>query len=364
MSLPVTMVSGLILLVLIGGIALGPALKHAANRKLAITLAIMFGAGSLAIYALTGSPSAIGLSDERREDMRQAQQAVADQPDNAQAWDHLSRLYRLHGFPNEALKATEAALRIDPASATRLGDMAEALMMQSSPDEPQPPILQETVDKGLELDPSDARLRFIDARLAAVTGDTDRSIAGLTALAQDEDAPPLWRQRAFVALPEAAQNVGPDRIRNMVEGLAARLEAQDGPVEDWARLANALSVLGQHERAAQTWARVASKLPDSAAPLLAKARALRQAAGEAPDSPEIIALLDQALEREPENFEAGWLKALHLARNGQGDTAEQMFNTLLNSLPADDPNRVELAKLRDVALANSDSDTTPEPDED
>ena len=38
-------------------------------------------------------------------------------------------------------------------------------------------------------------------------------------------------------------------IEGMVEGLAARLADEGGPVEDWARLIRALGVLGQTERA-------------------------------------------------------------------------------------------------------------------
>jgi cytochrome c-type biogenesis protein CcmH len=45
---------------------------------------------------------------------------------------------------------------------------------------------------------------------------------------------------------------GPDAeaIRGMVEGLAARLAAEGGPADDWARLVRSLGVLGERDRAA------------------------------------------------------------------------------------------------------------------
>jgi cytochrome c-type biogenesis protein CcmH len=43
-------------------------------------------------------------------------------------------------------------------------------------------------------------------------------------------------------------------IGAMVEGLAARLGNQGGPPEDWARLIQALGVLGQVDRARAIWA--------------------------------------------------------------------------------------------------------------
>lgn len=42
-------------------------------------------------------------------------------------------------------------------------------------------------------------------------------------------------------------------VRSMVEGLAARLAAEGGPAEDWARLIGALGVLGETARARAIW---------------------------------------------------------------------------------------------------------------
>ena len=58
-----------------------------------------------------------------------------------------------------------------------------------------------------------------------------------------------------------------DMIGGMVEGLAARLANQGGTPEEWARLINALGVLGQAERARAIWAEARLAFADNAAAL-------------------------------------------------------------------------------------------------
>lgn len=65
-------------------------------------------------------------------------------------------------------------------------------------------------------------------------------------------------------------------ITSMVEGLAERLAAQGGPAQDWARLVQALGVLGQTARAGEVWAearRVFAEDPEGMALIDAAARA-------------------------------------------------------------------------------------------
>jgi cytochrome c-type biogenesis protein CcmH len=44
-------------------------------------------------------------------------------------------------------------------------------------------------------------------------------------------------------------------IRGMVDQLAARIDAEGGSPDEWARLVTSLAVLGDTARAAETWAR-------------------------------------------------------------------------------------------------------------
>lgn len=68
-----------------------------------------------------------------------------------------------------------------------------------------------------------------------------------------------------------------EMIGGMVEGLAARLANEGGPPQDWARLINALGMLGQTERARGIWREaqtVFGDRPEALAPIAAVARQL------------------------------------------------------------------------------------------
>lgn len=67
-------------------------------------------------------------------------------------------------------------------------------------------------------------------------------------------------------------------IGGMVEGLSARLAAQGGPPADWGRLIQALSVLGQTERARAIWTEARLVFADDA-PALAQIAAAARAGG-------------------------------------------------------------------------------------
>lgn len=54
-----------------------------------------------------------------------------------------------------------------------------------------------------------------------------------------------------------------EMIRGMVDGLAERLAGEGGPPEDWARLINALGVLGETERAAAIWTEAQTVFADA-----------------------------------------------------------------------------------------------------
>ncbi|MEO0387514.1 MAG: c-type cytochrome biogenesis protein CcmI [Pseudomonadota bacterium] len=80
---------------------------------------------------------------------------------------------------------------------------------------------------------------------------------------------------------EAAALLSPEEreemIRGMVTGLAARLEDEGGPPEDWARLIRAWGVLGETATAAEAWAAAAAEHAENPVAL----NLLRQAARDA-----------------------------------------------------------------------------------
>ena len=146
----------------------------------------------------------------------------------------------------------------------------------------------------LNLDPSHGPARYYSGLMFAQTGRPDRTFALWQPLLEQSapDDPwvaPIRAQLQGVAaaagvnfdLPEAngpdaaevaaaAAMSGEDHqamITGMVEQLAARLEADGGPVADWAQLVTSLAVLGDLDRRAETLATAREKFAGDTAAL-------------------------------------------------------------------------------------------------
>ncbi|MEM9910144.1 MAG: c-type cytochrome biogenesis protein CcmI [Pseudomonadota bacterium] len=70
-------------------------------------------------------------------------------------------------------------------------------------------------------------------------------------LPAEDDSVPLSQQQ-IEAAGEMTREERAEMIRGMVEGLSERIETEGGSVEDWARLTNALAVLGDFDRVRTT----------------------------------------------------------------------------------------------------------------
>ena len=66
-------------------------------------------------------------------------------------------------------------------------------------------------------------------------------------------------------------------VRGMVEGLSDRLATQGGAPEEWARLIQALGVLGETDRAEAIWTEAAEVFAGDAAALATVTAAAEQA---------------------------------------------------------------------------------------
>ena len=93
-------------------------------------------------------------------------------------------------------------------------------------------------------------------------------LAGVKYTLPPEGNAPIGPNAADV---EAAQNMSVEErtamIRNMVEGLSARLASEGGTPAEWARLITALGVLGEQDRAQAIWADAQEVFADSPAAL-------------------------------------------------------------------------------------------------
>ncbi|MBX3479923.1 MAG: c-type cytochrome biogenesis protein CcmI [Caulobacter sp.] len=120
------------------------------------------------------------------------------------------------------------------------------------------------LDQALKIDPKAASPRYLLARADIAEGRTAEGLAGWRALLQDlppgdEHRPGLAAEIAQVErtgrlpgaqpVPQAGAAGGPN-IQAMVDGLAARLEANPDDPDGWARLIRAYAVLGDAEKQA------------------------------------------------------------------------------------------------------------------
>ncbi|MDJ0825420.1 MAG: c-type cytochrome biogenesis protein CcmI [Rhodobacter sp.] len=225
-------------------------------------------------------PEFLDLMDRLRE-------AVTENPADLQGQELLARNeVRLGNFiAAHRAQAQVIALKGDAATAHDHATHADLLVLAAggyvSPE------AEAAVTRALELEPRNGIARYYAGLLHAQTGRPDLAYGVWRPLLGESRrgapwVPPIEAQIEEIAQlagirfvppvrPPAAAGPGPsaedmaaaaemsaaDRdamIRGMVDGLAERLATEGGPPEDWARLINALGVLGETERAGAIWA--------------------------------------------------------------------------------------------------------------
>ena len=225
---------------------------------------------ALAVYGAYGSPqlpaqplSARLNAEPERIDLAAAvariEAHLAARPDDGRGWEVVAPVYMRTGRFEDAAKAYAAALRLLGETAPRLTDYGEALV--GAKDGVVPADARGAFEKALALEPATPKASFYLAQAAEQDGDPQKAhgyYAGLIARSP-ADAPwlPLVRERmaklpggtgaeAVAALPAQDRQAA---IRGMVEGLAARLEANGGSPGEWSRLVRSYAVLGEREKA-------------------------------------------------------------------------------------------------------------------
>jgi cytochrome c-type biogenesis protein CcmH len=228
---------------------------------------------ALALYGAYGSPQLPAQPLSARLEARQQQLDfataiarveghLAANPDDGRGWEVLAPVYLRAGRFEEAAKAYGAAIRLLGESAPRLAAYGEALV--SAKDGVVSEEARGAFEKALGLEPATVKASFYLAQAAEQDGDREKARGHYAAIVtrSPPDAPwlPLIRER-LAKLPggEGAAAVAslpaPDReaaIRGMVEGLAARLDANGGSAEEWSRLVRSYAVLGEREKARST----------------------------------------------------------------------------------------------------------------
>jgi cytochrome c-type biogenesis protein CcmH len=303
---------------------------------LAVVLAL---AGAVALYAQLGVPTygdlplsrRLALSDEamrNRPDqaaaeaaapkmqaapqvdpqlmelIQQLRQVVKDHPDDPRGLQFLAKYEGMLGNFQAAVTAQThlIAVRGDQATAEDHASLAELMILAAGG--VVTPQAEAELKAALTKDPKDAPARYYSGLMFLQVGRPDRTFELWKPLLDEgpADAPwigPIRDQIEDIAaaagiryqlpaakgpsaqdMAAAAQMSPEDRqtmIEGMVGGLETRLMADGGPVEDWAKLINALGVLGQTDRARAAYDRARAAFADQPGALSALQAAASQA---------------------------------------------------------------------------------------
>lgn len=222
---------------------------------------------AIAIYGAYGSPhfQAGDPIAARREAEKQEFLAtvgrieahLASNPEDGRGWEVVAPVYLRMGRLDDAAKAYGSAVRYLGPNAGRLSNYGEAMVLAK--DGIVSAEARAAFEQAVALDKSSPKARFYLARAAEQDGQIEKAKAEYadlisTAPADAPWVPVVWEQLSRLGVSElpaqaAAPKIGSEDIARMVYGLAARLEAQGGSAEEWARLMRSYTVLGQRDKA-------------------------------------------------------------------------------------------------------------------
>jgi cytochrome c-type biogenesis protein CcmH len=293
-------------------------------------------AGERALLASDGSidPAKVKLALEAK---------LKTDPSSLEGWLLLGRADASLGAWDDGKMAYEQAMRLAPNRTDIEESYGELLVGSASGEVTEP---ARTLFAAAATDRMRIKARYYLALGDAQAGNLPAAIAGWKAL--EADAPPDAPWRATVAELRteaerrlnggpASQEAAPDMpsgapndpaaaqiaklppgeqgqaIRGMVEGLAARLEANPDDLAGWERLARAYGVLGEGQKAEAAYR--------------------------------------QVLQRDPKQPDALWQLGLAAAANGNKDEAAGHWHVLLAQLPAGSPQAAQVQTALDRLTA-------------
>ncbi len=283
--------------------ARGQGTAAATRTRGALTVLVLsVPVATIGFYLVLGSPDLPGQPIAERlaaqpEDqdlallVTRVEQHLADNPQDGRGWEVLAPVYRRMGRFDDAARAYAAVIRLLGSTAERESDFGEMLVVAA--DGIVNADARAAFERSLTLDPRGTKPRYFLALAAEQDGDAKTAIARWTQLlASPEEPQARWRDSArerLVALggtppppPETAP--GPDEeqvaaaqdmsaedrqamIEGMVAGLAQRLGAEGGSVEEWLRLIRAYGVLNRPDDARAAIAQARAQYADDTAAL-------------------------------------------------------------------------------------------------
>lgn len=351
---------------------------------------------ALAAYLLMGAPNVpghpfaartpVGPETDRRGVaeidglVRQLAARLEQEPNNLEGWKLLARSYGALQRHGDAAAAYGRAFDLAPTDMAVAADLAEALTYAAGGIVPPRALsLFEQANKG---DPSAPKPRFYLAVSRAQAGKSREAIAMLKSLEFDSPADAPWLPAVRELMASIARESGIDAgsiesqgtapvaaapapdadgaasgtalegmsedqlamVRNMVDGLAQRLQANPDDLEGWRRLGRSYLVLNEPAGARDAYGRAVALAPADAGLLADYAAALLAAPDAAPTLAEpSISALRELLTREPDNGAALWLLGFAERAGNKDSEARALWARLLEQL---DPASPEHAAVR------------------
>ncbi|MFN3513634.1 MAG: c-type cytochrome biogenesis protein CcmI [Phenylobacterium sp.] len=177
---------------------------------------------------------------------------LTERPDDAEGYRFLAIAEGASDNPTAAARALRRAISIAPERADLWEMLGETLVAEAG-GEMSPPA-ERAFAQALARDPKSIAARFHLARAQVEGGDRAAGLSAWRALAAELPADDPRRAGVQAAIAQASNAAAspalPDAtaIRGMVEGLAARLEAEPDDAEGWVRLVRSYAVLGETVR--------------------------------------------------------------------------------------------------------------------
>ncbi|MBZ4209763.1 MAG: c-type cytochrome biogenesis protein CcmI [Rhodoferax sp.] len=350
------------------GLANAPA-RYADNfltgRLTAVLIALLLPLGSAGMYWWLGSPSAIDPVATQKANSDQVSSmvdALAERlkasPDDPKGWAMLARSYKVMGRFAEAEQAFLKAGDLVNTEPDLLVDYADLLAVRSNNNIEGKPL--ELVNKALSLNPQHpmglmmsgvAAYRRNDFKLAVSQweklllvldpGSPDaqqveadiaeaRSKAGLPAATQRSSGSDAGKMPPVD--PAAAAAMTPEKINQMIDGLAAKLKANPSDLAGWARLAGAYKAQGRLPEAEQAFEKAGKVLDGDAALLTQYADLLAMRTNTLEGRP--LALVNKALAIDPKHPMALMLAGSAAYRRADYKLAITHWEKVLTVLPA------------------------------
>ena len=356
-------------------------------RGTAAMIALVLPLGAATMYWWLGNPAAmdpVAAHKANNDQVNQMVEALAARlkanPDNPKGWAMLARSYKVMGRFAEAEQAFIRAGDLVNSEPDLLVDYADLLAVRANNNIEGKPL--ELVNKALSLNPQHpmglmmsgvAAYRRNDFKLAVAQWEkllllldpgspdaqqVEADIADARAKAGLPAAPKAVSAGNAAAAgseagklppvdPAAAGAMTPEKINQMIDGLAARLKANPDDPAGWVRLARAYKVQGRLPEAEQAFAK-AGKLVDTDPDLLTQyADLLAMRSSSLEGRP--LALVNKALALAPKHPMALMLAGTAAYRRGDYKQAIAHWETVLSVLPPGSPDAKQVeAEIADA----------------